>query len=77
KVDGFPRKKYLQTRYKFMISLNKQIGSVKVTVDTDEEIEKFKSDGSFDGWTSASEADSSRANEMLRNIELKILSRHN
>ena len=74
-VNGFPRKRYLQTRYKMAVAVDKQVGSVKVTVNPQEEIENLRSDGSFDSWRSVSEPDTSRANEMLRNIELKILSR--
>lgn len=76
KVNGFPRKKFLQTRYKYLIKLQPELGKVKVTVDPEEEIEKLNSDGSFDGWRGVGEADSMRANEMLRNIELKILGQH-
>lgn len=76
-VNGFPRKRYLQTRYKFLITAEKEIGGVKVTVNPEEEVENLKSDGSFESWKDVSEPDSSRANEMLRAIELKILSRPN
>ena len=74
-VNGFPRKKYLQTRYKFKINADKQLGHVRVTVNPQEEVENLKSDGNFDSWKSVSEPDSTRSNEILRNIDLKILSR--
>lgn len=73
-VNGLPRKHYLQTRYKFDIRAEKQMGGVKVTVNTKEEVEALKSDGTFDQWRSVSEPDTSRANDMLKSIELKILS---
>lgn len=76
-VNGFPRKRYLQTRYKFLITAEKQIGGVKVTVNPEEEVEQLKSDGTFDNWYSVSEADNNRANELLKQIELKILARPN
>lgn len=76
-VNGFPRKKYLQNRYKLAIQVEKQIGSVKVTVNPQEEVEILKSNGASDGWKSVSEPDTARANEVIKNIELKILSRHN
>lgn len=76
RVNGLPRKKYLQNRYKLNITLEKLIEAVKVTVDPKEEVENLKSDGTSDGWKTASDIDTSRASEMIKNIELKILSRH-
>ena len=73
-VNGFPRKHYLQTRYKLDITAEKQLGGVKVTVNSQEEVENLKNDGSFESWRSVSDPDSARENETLRNIELKILS---
>jgi hypothetical protein len=77
RVNGLPRRRHLQNRYKFDVKIEKQVGSVRVTVDMDEEVEKLKSDGSFDTWKSSSDIDTGRANELLRNIELKILSKPN
>ncbi len=74
KVDSFPRKKYLQTRYRFKVLTSKQIGGVKVTVNSSEEVEKIKESGDFDRWLSVSDPDSARQNEILKAIELKILS---
>lgn len=76
RVNGLPRKKYLQNRYKLNVRLQKQIESVKVTVDPKEEIEGLNADGTSDGWKSASDIDTTRASEMIKNIEFKILSRH-
>lgn len=74
-VNGFPRKHYLQTRYRVSIKATKQLGSVKVTVEPIEEVEQLKSDGSFDKWKTSDEPDSSRAADMIQKIELKILAR--
>lgn len=74
-VNGLPRKKYLQTRYKMKVTLERLLGRVKVTVLPQEEIEILKADGGFDDWKNVSEPDSSRANEMVRTIENQILSR--
>lgn len=76
-VNGFPRKKYLQNRYKLKLEVKKQYGSVKVNVLPKEEIEVLKGDGTPDGWKSVSEPESVRADELLKSIEMKILSRHN
>ena len=74
KVNGSPRKKYLQTRFKYFLNTNKKMGGVEVVVKTEEEIEKLNTDGSPAGYTSQGEPDSSRANEILSKIENAILS---
>lgn len=71
-VNGFPRRKYLQTRYRYRITAKKQIIGVLVNVDMEEEVENLGGDGSFKGWDGADEPDSGRAHEMLRLIEQKI-----
>ncbi|GEM_PF-1393058 len=76
-VNGFPRKRYLQTRYKFLITAEKQLGGVKVTVIPEEEVERLKSDGSFESWVRVSEPETIRANEMVGQINQKILARPN
>ncbi len=73
-VNGFPRKHYIQSRYKYFISADKMMGKVKVTVVTKQEIEKMKSDGTFDKWENADAPDSSRASELINSIEFKMLS---
>ena len=74
KVNGFPRKKYLRVRYKLLMNIEKLTEKVSVTVHSKEEIEELKSDGSFDSWDSVSDVDTARANALLKDIELKILS---
>lgn len=76
KVNGFPRKKYLQVRYKIDIALTKKLGSVNVAVNPHEQVEQVKDDGSFSSWTDSDQADSSRASDILSKIELKILQKH-
>lgn len=73
-VNGFPRKRYLQTRYKLNLSAEKHLGGVRVAITPEEEVEALKSDGTFDSWKEVSEFDTIRANDALRNVELKILS---
>ncbi|MGE4231892.1 MAG: hypothetical protein AB7F43_01055 [Bacteriovoracia bacterium] len=74
RVNGLPRRKYLQSRYKYTVTAEKQMAGVKVIVNTEEESEYLKPDGSFDLWK-AVETETNKSNELLRNIELKILSR--
>ena len=73
-VNGFPRKHYIQSRYKYFINADKMMGKVKVTVSTRQEIEKMKSDGNFDSWIESDTPDSSRAAELINAIEFKMLS---
>lgn len=74
KVNGFPRKHYIQSRYKYFISAEKMMGKVNVTVTTKQEIEKMKQDGTFDSWAHADVPDSSKASELINSIEFKLLS---
>jgi uncharacterized lipoprotein len=74
KVNGQPRRKYLQTRYKFYVKVKKQIIGTHVDVRLEEQVESINSDGIFKGWDSVPTADTSRANEMLVSIERSILS---
>lgn len=75
--NGFPRKHFLQTRYRFKLKAEKMLRKVKVTAKITEEVENIKSDGSFDSWKEISDVDTARENEMIKNIEMKILSRPN
>lgn len=74
RVNGFPRKQYLQTRIKYRIQARRVIGGTTVQVRTQEEIERLNADGGSAGYTSASEVDSSRAQEILDKINGSILS---
>ena len=75
KVNGLPRKVYLQTRLKYHVDAQSVIGGVTVTVKTEEEVEKLKEDGSPDGWEKADEdKDTARASDLLDRFNLAILS---
>jgi hypothetical protein len=73
-VNGSPRKTYLQTRFRYLVTAKSQIGGVTVTVKTKEEIEKLNSDGSPAGYSSVSGVDTSRPSELLDKIKIAILS---
>jgi outer membrane lipoprotein-sorting protein len=73
KVNDLPRKTYLQTRLKYKIDAQSVLGGVKVTVNTNEEIEKLKDDGSPNGWDEVDNKDTSRANDMLDKFNTAIL----
>jgi hypothetical protein len=73
KVNGFPRKVFLQERVRYRVDARKVMGGVEVRVDTEEEIERLKADGSSDGFSQADTADTSRADEILNKIGGQIL----
>lgn len=75
KVNGLPRKQFLQTRFKYEVEAQKVMGGVKVDVGVVEQIERLNDDGSSDGYTSSPRPDTSRANELLDRIRMQILSR--
>ncbi len=74
KVNGMPRRKYLQTRYKYKVYVKRQIVGTQVQVNLNEQVENINNDGIFKGWSDAEEPDSARENETLKNIERTILS---
>ncbi|MBY0471147.1 hypothetical protein K2X30_08275 [bacterium] len=74
KINGTPRKQYLQTRVKYEVIASRVMGGVNVKIITQEEIEKLNSDGSSDGYSKASSPDPSRAAEMIDKIGNSILS---
>lgn len=71
-VNQQPRRKYLQTRYRFTITAKKQIIGVLVDVKVEEEIEKMNKDGQFQSWQEVGEPGSKRAHDLLVNIERQI-----
>ena len=73
-VNDSPRRKMLQTRYKFDIEARSRIGGTDVSVRMTEEIERLKDDGTPAGYVAADEPDTSRVAEMLEKIQLGVLS---
>ena len=73
KVNGSPKKKYLQIRTKTKVVLKKSVGGTDVTVSINEEVEKMMPDGTSDGYTSVDVPDSSRASEVLDKIDNALL----
>ncbi len=73
KVNGLPRKQYLQNRVKFEIQAERVMGGVKVAVFQEEEIERLNADGTPAGYESAGSEDTARANELLGKIKTAIL----
>ena len=73
-VNGTPRHKNLQTRVKYVVTAATQIGGVDVSVETREEIERLKSDGSPDGFDTVDDVDPSRPSEILNKIQNSLLS---
>jgi hypothetical protein len=76
-VNGFPKKVYLQTRFKYELEAKKVMGGIHTTVKIEEEVERLKSDGTPNGYESVDENDTSRANEILDKIQNNILAAPN
>lgn len=72
-VNDSPRRKLLQTRYKFTIEALSRIGGTDVSVRLTEEIERLKEDGTPADYVNSDEPDTSRVAEMLEKIQLGIL----
>lgn len=73
-INGLPRKVYLQTRYILTIRAEKMFGGVKVSIQSDEQIQRYKTDGSLDSYATVGIPDSSRSSEMLNKIKFTLLS---
>lgn len=74
KVNGLPRKTYLQARVRYKIDAQSVMGGTQVSVRVDQEIEKLKEDGRSDGYSPVDEVSSNVAAEMLEKIRLAVLS---
>ncbi|MBN21011.1 MAG: hypothetical protein CL678_06950 [Bdellovibrionaceae bacterium] len=71
-VNGFPRKKYLQTRQVYEVVAKKVIGGVQVELRLNEEIQLLDEKGNPLGWESAENSDSSRAQDFLNEVEMNL-----
>lgn len=74
KVNDFPRKQYLQTRFRFRVEAKRVMGGTQLTVDMDEQIEKLEASGKSAGYDDVEHPDSSRANGLIEKVEQSILS---
>lgn len=73
-VNGFPKKKYLQVRYRYYVKANTEIGGTHVSIEQEEEVQRLDDEGKPDGYETSDEPDASRGNRLLKNIELALLS---
>lgn len=74
KINGTPRKQYLQTRLMYKVVAKRIMGGTDVDVQVLEEIERLKEDGSSGGYTRVDQVDTSRSSEMLERVNLALLS---
>jgi hypothetical protein len=72
-VNNTPRKVYLMARIKYRVEAKKILGGVQVVVNTIEEIDRLRQDGSSAGYSRSETPDPSRANEILDKIQQAIL----
>jgi len=73
KVNGSPRKKYLQTRVKYFIKAERSIGGTRVLVNLQEEVERLDEKGGSEDYEEVHQVDSSRVKGLLDKINLGIL----
>lgn len=73
KLNGFPKKQYLQTRLKYRVSAKKVLGGVEVKIFTSEEVENIKADGTPGSYEPSAVPDSAPAHQLLEKIENSIL----
>jgi hypothetical protein len=73
-VNDVPQKRYLWTRVKYKVIAESALGGTRVTVRTQEEVERLKNNGTSDGYEKVTEVDSSRPSEILEKVQMAILS---
>lgn len=73
-VNGSPRRKPLQTRFRFALEAKAVVGGTHVSVSTTEEIGNLHLDGTPAGYERMSVPDSSRGAELLEKINLAVIS---
>ncbi len=74
KVNGLPRKVFLQNRMQYEIEAKTVMGGTHVEVEVKEELESLKKDGTSRGFSSVEATDPAKAAELLEKIQLSILS---
>lgn len=74
KVNGFPRKVYLQSRIRYFLEAKRVMGGVNLKIKSEEEVEKLKDNGTPDGYSRVENPDSARVNDLLNRIQNAILS---
>lgn len=75
KMNNLPKKKYLNTRHKFIVTAQSKIGGSKVLVETVEEVEELNEDGESKGYSSSYAPDSKKAHLLLDEIRMALYAR--
>lgn len=73
-VNGFPRKKYLQIRVQYKVTVEPLLGRTRVRVLPQEEVEVLGPNGEFKKWATSDDFDSANASKILDKISLNLLS---
>lgn len=73
-VNGFPKRKLLQTRLRYKVYAERVMGGVHVEVKMDEEIENLNKKGEPQGYEAVDEIDTQRPNKLLEQIKLQLWS---
>ncbi len=74
KINDLPKKKYLQTRFRYKLEVERVMGGTLVRVLTDEEVETLDDKGEATGYDEVETIDSSRPNRLLKDIKNALLS---
>jgi hypothetical protein len=71
-VNDFPRKVFLQNRFKYLVSANAVMGGVQVKVTTTEEVERLNANGTPHGYSVSQSPDTALAHDFLEKITLEL-----
>jgi len=72
-VNDLPKKQYLKTRYKYVLTAKAKIGAINVVVELQEQVEILNDDGTSAGYEASKAPDSRKAFNMLDRINNSML----
>ncbi len=73
KVNNFPRKQYLQIRFRYRVEAKKVLGGTHLIVNLDEQIERLDAAGKSKDYEDVEKPDSTRANGLIDATERQVL----
>lgn len=74
RVNDYPRKTYLQNRFKYLVLAEQVLGGVRVKVMTTEEIQKMDAQGAPQDFVKEDEAEPSLASDLIEKINQALRS---
>ena len=71
-VNGFPKKTYLQNRYKYQVLAERTWGGIQVRVISTEEVQRLTETGAPSDYERSGDPDSFLASDLIEKIKLEL-----